>query len=120
MYSLEGIDLESGEYVVFHLLSGQGSAPLLLLLLSSSRRICPHQTPAAHPGAHLSPSSGGEGACLRAKRENQSRKLCAGWQRQVLGSLATRSGVSELLLVYWWRKLGPGVSDWDPGDPRVM
>ena len=88
--------------MVFHLLSGQGSAPLLLLLLSSSRRICLQGTDSSrsHWG-HLSPASGGEGACLGAKGENQSRKLRAGWQRQVVGFLTKRSRVSELLLVYW-------------------
>ena len=98
--------------MVFHLLSGQGSAPLLLLLLSSSRRTCLQGTDSSrsHWG-HLSPASGGEGTCLGAKGENQSRKLRAGWQRQVVGFLTTRSRVSELLLVYWWKKLGPGVSN---------
>lgn len=104
--------------MVFHLLSGQGSAPLLLLPLS--RRICPQgidQLLTLGP-IYLLPQVGR--GLPGGKRENQSRKLCAGWQRQVLWVSGYKIWGLRAVVGLLRVKLGPRVSDCGPWGSHVM
>ena len=59
LISQEGLlDLGTGEYVFFYLLSGQAQPLLLFYILHLGVWVHREQTPAVHPGARLSPVSG--------------------------------------------------------------
>ena len=53
------LDFENEEFVVFYLLSGQGPAPSIILLLRSFcyYGVSVHRGETVQPGAHLSPAS---------------------------------------------------------------